>query len=187
LSAKLLTGLERGWLLPNCKAFYSNAADMTVEGQKFYPGELATPEQIVHLANEYKRAAEKLLESGRRSQPLSYAPFRLAAIHAIELYLNSVLLKSGTSSSTIRGMQHNLSVRAELILTGKLKLKQKTLLHLNTLSQSREYLLTRYDPNPIVKSELNRLLSTLNEVSNKATAFIQQTENATKTLEKIPT
>ena len=43
---------------------------------KIYPGELATPAQLMELATEYQKAAEMLLTLGRRQQPLSRAPSR---------------------------------------------------------------------------------------------------------------
>lgn len=140
---------------------------MTLEGQKFYPGEAATPEQILALANEYRRAADVLVGNGRRGSPLSHAPYRLVAIHAIELYLNALLLATGQSSATLRGLHHNLSARIELALGVKLSLRKRTLEHLESLSQTREYLTTRYDPATSAGSELNRLAATLSEVAEK--------------------
>lgn len=119
---------------------------MTVEGQKFYPGETATAEQINVLANEYQRAADLLLKSGRSGAPLSRAPFRMAAIHSIELYLNAFLLSAKHTPGKVRRLQHDLAARTELALSMKLPLRKRTVRHLQTLSQTREFLITRYDP-----------------------------------------
>lgn len=148
---------------------------MTIEGQKFYPGETATPEQIIQLASEYRRAAEELLQSGRRGQPLSRAPFRMVAIHAIELYLNALLLAAGHTAGKVRGLQHDLGARTQLALATKLHLKKRTMHHLQTLTQTREYLLTRYDPAASTASELNRLSATLTEIAEKVTLVIGPT------------
>ncbi|MXO74800.1 hypothetical protein GRI40_06145 [Altererythrobacter aerius] len=145
---------------------------MTVEGQKFYPGERATAEQVLELAREYRQAAEKLVECGRRRQPLSRAPFRMVAIHAVELYLNALLLAAGQPAGRVRGLHHDLGSRTALALGEGLQLRKRTVLHLETLSKTREYLLTRYDPEPSVTSELNRLLATLTEVSEKVPLWI---------------
>lgn len=145
---------------------------MTIEGQKFYPGERATAEQVVQLASEYRQAAEKLMECGRRGQPLSRAPFRMVAIHAIELYLNALLLAAGRPAEKVRGLHHDLGVRTELALGEGLQLRKRTVQHLQTLSETREYLLTRYDPAASAASELNRLVATLTEVSEKVTFWV---------------
>ncbi|RWX58969.1 hypothetical protein EN780_35545, partial [Mesorhizobium sp. M4B.F.Ca.ET.089.01.1.1] len=58
-----------------------------------YPGELASPQQIHELAEEYRKAATLLLQLGRSGKPLTRAPFRLSAIHGIGLYLTALLLQ----------------------------------------------------------------------------------------------
>ncbi|MCP9223783.1 hypothetical protein MKP08_13625 [Erythrobacter sp. LQ02-29] len=145
---------------------------MVVDGQKFYPGELASPELIAQLANEYRLAAAELAKTGRRGEPLSRAPFRMAAIHAIELYLNAFLTAAGRPAVEIRGMQHDLSVRTELALAAKLNLRKRTVSHLKALTRRREYLLARYDPAASRASELNRLEATLAELAEKVPAWI---------------
>ena len=145
---------------------------MTVEGQRFYPDERATAEQVLHLAREYRQAAEKLVECGRRREPLSRAPFRMVAIHAIELYLNALLLAAGRPAGKVRGLHHDLGVRTALAIGVGLRLRKRTVQHLETLSETREYLLTRYDPEASMPSEVNRLLATLTEVSEKVPLWI---------------
>lgn len=145
---------------------------MTIEGQKFYPGATATPEQLIQLASEYRSAAEMLSQRGRRGQPMSRAPFRLVAIHAIELYLNALVLKLGHPPDKVRGMHHDLAARAELAMAANLKLRKRTLLHLQVLSHKREYLITRYDPAVSAASELNRLTATLKEIADKVTCMV---------------
>ena len=145
---------------------------MSIEGQKFYPGETATPQQVVLLANEYRCAAEALRNTGRRREPISLAPYRFVAIHAIELYLNAVLLAAGHPSAKLRGLQHDLASRTKFAPISKLCLRTRTLKHLQRLSETREYLVTRYDPATSAASQLNRLAATLNEVAEKVTGLL---------------
>jgi hypothetical protein len=145
---------------------------MSVEGQKFYPGEAATAQQVVQLANEYRRSADALRQTGRRRQPISLAPYRFVALHAIELYLNAALLAAGHPSAKLRAMQHDLASRTQFAPIAKLNLRTRTLKHLQTLSEAREYLVTRYDPAMSAASQLNRLAATLNEVAEKVTASV---------------
>ncbi len=59
---------------------------MSVEGQNFsYPGGVASPKELLALADEFKRIAELAREAGCKGHPLSRAPYRLLAIHAVEL------------------------------------------------------------------------------------------------------
>ena len=158
--------------LAKCSRIDGYFLAMTKEGQKFYPGELASPELIAQLANEYRLAAKELAKIGRRGKPLSRAPFRMAAIHAIELYLNAFLAAAGHPAIEIRGMYHDLSVRTELALAAKLNLRKRTVSHLKAISQRREYLLARYDPAVSSTSELNRLDATLAELAAKVPIWI---------------
>jgi len=140
-----------------------------------YPGELASPQQVCELAEEYRRAAHLVLQLGRASKPLTRAPFRLSAIHAIELYLNALLLHNGYTATEVRGMQHDLATRAELAQTAGLRLRLRTSEHLRTLSQSKEYLVTRYGPElAATTSQINRLMATLEEVAVKVAALLSR-------------
>src|SRR5882672_496476 len=78
-----------------------------------YPGDAVTAEDMLRLAEEYRKAAQLLLKHGRSGAPLTWAPCRLSAIHAIELFLSALLLHQGHKASAIRAMQHDLSKRAE--------------------------------------------------------------------------
>lgn len=147
---------------------------MSIEGQKFYPGDTASPQQVLRLAHEYRFAADALLLTGRRRQPLSRAPYRLVAIHAIELYLNALLLSAGHPSAKLRALNHDLASRTQFALGAKLTLRKRTLSHLQRLSQTREYLSTRYDPAASATSELNRIAATLTEVAEKVAEQINQ-------------
>ncbi len=145
----------------------------TSEKSGTYPGELATPHAICRLANEYRQAAHVLLTLGRRGDPLSRAPYRFAAIHAIELYLNALLLHQGQEPGLVRGLQHNMAARTDMAIAGGLQLRKRTAAHLHAIAGNREYLVTRYGPEMTsTVSQVNRLTATLEEVANKVTAAI---------------
>src|SRR5687767_1560370 len=119
---------------------------MSFEGQKIFPGDAATARQVLALAHEYRGAAEWLLRVGRPGEPLSLAPFRLVGIHAIELYLNALLIEQGVQPAELRGFHHNLARRTERALEAGLVLRKRTAEHLVSLSDTREYLIARYSP-----------------------------------------
>lgn len=133
-----------------------------------YPGENAQPDEILRLAHEYRAAAEHLFGKRRKRQPMSLAPCRLTAIHAIELYLNAHLVASGMSMKDVRALGHDLTARAERSRARGLVFRALTAKHLVELTGSREYLEARYDP-AMTKTQLSRLLATLGEVAAKVT------------------
>jgi hypothetical protein len=139
-----------------------------------YPGEAASVEQMLLLANEYKESAQVLLPRGRRGVPLSRAPYRLVAIHAIELYLNALLLHAGATPSAVRGLQHNLALRTEKAIATGLRLRARTAAHLKALTASREYLVSRYGAEMTsTTSQINRLTATLEEVAKKVEKLVR--------------
>lgn len=143
--------------------------------QKDYPGQSATAGQILELAEEYRKAAQVLIKQGRRGAALSWAPCRLSAIQAIELYLNAILLHSKLDAATIRGLQHNLAKRTDLAMASGLKLRKRTAAHLIAMGESREYLVTRYGPEMTATvSQINRLVASLEEVAMKVTAIVKK-------------
>jgi hypothetical protein len=104
---------------------------------------------------------------------LSRAPCRLAAIQAIELYLNALLLHIGHEASAIRGMQHDLAKRTDHATAAGLKLRKRTAQHLAAMVGSREYLVTRYGPEMTgTVSQINRLIASLEEVATKVTEIV---------------
>lgn len=143
-------------------------------GSASYPGEIATAAQIKLLADEYRGGAHDLLSRGRKGQPSSWAPACMSPIHAIELYLNALLLHKGHAPAEIRGYQHDLAKRAGLAAAKALRLRQRTLHHLGSLSAGREYRATRCGPELGGNwTQLNRLTATLDEVSAKVGAAIE--------------
>ena len=146
---------------------------MSIEGQKIYPGENATALQVLALADEYRKAAETLLPTGRRGKPLSRAPYRLVAIQAIELYLNALMLSRGLSPADVRALQHDMAARALFTRKSDLVLRKGTVEHLIKLSEWREYLMSRYAADPPSRmSPPNRIDATLREVSQKVSKAV---------------
>lgn len=138
-----------------------------------YPGAAAAPEEIVALADEYRHAAVALMGAGRKGDPLSHAPGRLCAIHAIELYLNAFLLAGGASPEEVRSHIHDLAVRAERAICSGLVLRKRTAEHLQKMTKDREYLVSRYGPEMTSTfSQINRLMATLDEVAGKTRKWV---------------
>ena len=138
---------------------------MSEASQETYPGSQASKWQILELANEYYGAAHLLFKNAEKEAPLSYAPARFCCIHAIELYLNVFLRHEGVSPEAIRKRMHNL---ADPTFVEKLMLRKKTADHLATMTEKREYLISRYAPERANDhSELSRMSATLVEVMTK--------------------
>jgi HEPN domain-containing protein len=139
-----------------------------------YPGETTTSTELLQLADEYRVAAQALEKLGRAGVPFSRSPYRLNAIHAIELYLNALLLHAGHDGGWIRGLSHDLAARAELAVQYGLTLRRRTQAHLQTLADTREYLVSRYAPERSAGlSQLNRLSATLDEIAVKVGAIVR--------------
>lgn len=147
--------------------------------ERSYPGDMASPAQVEALADAYRQAAHALLALGKKGEPVTRAPFRLTAIHAIELYLNAYLLRCGCAAAEIRALQHDLQARAERALANGLRLKRKTAEHLRSMSAAREYLVSRYSPDLVsAMSQVNRLVATLDEVAEKVAKAAPQANKA---------
>jgi hypothetical protein len=148
---------------------------MSMEGQKFYPDHEATAGDLVRLAEEYRAAAETLQPCRRKGKPLSSWPYRMVAIHAIELYLSAYLRFQGQTAEEVRNLQHNLAQRSARAANCGLKLKKLTASHLATMTKTKEYQISRYEIEPpSTVSQLNRLESTLREVSEKVEAAVSR-------------
>ena len=138
-----------------------------------YPGSAASAWQILDLAHEYRISCIHLMARGHGREPHQLAPARVLAIHAIELYLNALLLDAGETPQAVRAFQHDLASRAQRAIELGLVLRQKTAEHLNLLTTGREYLTARYGPELSgTLSQLNRLTATLEEVAQKVTLIV---------------
>jgi HEPN domain-containing protein len=146
---------------------------MEGENKGRYPGELAKPQDLVRLADEYRNAARAVASLGRPREPMSRAPYRLSAIHAVELYLNALLIHAGHEPASVRNLQHDLAARTDLALGCGLTLRLRTVAHLRSLTGNREYVVSRYQPGGADSlSQLNRLAATLEEVAAKVTVVV---------------
>ncbi len=135
-----------------------------------YPGSQACASELLHFAEVYHQAAIELFENADRRTAISYAPARMCSLQSIELCLNAFLRTSGASAEDVRGRHHSL-IDETFVQT--LRLKKKTAAHLETLTEQREYLLTRYAPDLVSEqSELTRLRATLDEVMQKTKAYL---------------
>lgn len=146
---------------------------METAADRPYPGETATANQVLALAEVYRQAAGAALGLSRRGVAISRAPYRLLAIHAIELHLNALLLHAGHDAGQVRGMQHDLAERCRKALALGLPLRKRTVAHLAELAGSREYLVTRYGPEMAATlPNTNRLAATLNDIADKTAAWL---------------
>lgn len=145
---------------------------MSVEAEKPYPGANATPQQLLALADQYRRCTDALLDAGLSRKSERLPPSRVLAIHAVELYLNAILRSAGHSPGDLRRLQHDLAARVSLASDAKLVLRKGTSTHLKRLTDNREYLVARYEPNAAGLSELNRMKATLEEIARKAAKLV---------------
>lgn len=129
------------------------------------PGDAASVRDILALAAQYREAAVKL---GEASPKPTHLPVRLLALHSIELFLNALLLAKGLDHNAVRCLQHDLGEQSRIAIGAGLVLRKRTAAHLATLSSNREYQVIRYAPALASSlSQVNRVMATLNEVSQK--------------------
>jgi hypothetical protein len=140
---------------------------------KEYPGSATTALQLKELALHYADAACIFEKLPHTPKGLALVPFRLLAIHAIELTLNALLVHNSVKAEEIRAMHHDLHAHMVLAETFGLKLRLKTVKHISDLTANREYLVHRYDPTGSLQSgHLSRLIATLREVSKKTNQLL---------------
>lgn len=145
----------------------------TSNTNEVYPGNDATAKEILSLAREYRLTASALDKLRKQNQRLSSAPYRFAAVHAIELYLNAYLMHHGLTPAEIRGTAHDLEFRAASAREHGLILRCKTIALITRINQNREYLIVRYGYKQMAAVvSVTELQSVLNEVSKKVTANI---------------
>jgi hypothetical protein len=133
-----------------------------------YPGDRASARDIRLLAEEYHHAAHRAAGDIRPGEPLSAAPLRLLALHAVELNLSACLLLDGLTWPAIRRMGHDVGARLEAATAAGLVLRRRTAAHLVAAARDREYLISRYGPDCQANvSQVSRLLATLDEVGRK--------------------
>lgn len=127
-----------------------------------------TPQELANLARSFSEATDKLLGLCKKGKPLTHAPYRFAAIHAIELYLTAYLQLNNHEPKTIRGLQHDLAKRTDHATKAGLKLRKRTIAHLRQLTSNREYVETRYHPAAMKNlTQPNAIIATLKDVEDK--------------------
>lgn len=132
------------------------------------PGDNADPRDVLALANQYRSAFENLRRPKGAAAKALIAPAHLCAIHAIELYLHALLRQEGTPYSTLRDHHHKLSDMATYERVAELNLRTKTIEHLKTMTDSREYVVVRYAPEMKHKrSNPTQVEATLNDIADK--------------------
>ena len=81
--------------------------------------------------------------------------------------MSAFLLSAGQTHETLRSHGHNLAARSAIATPLGLVLRQKTVTHLAKLTDTREYLMSRYRAEASDLSQPNRLAATLREVRRK--------------------
>ena len=148
-----------------------------------YPGGTATVHDILELAGHYRTAANLLDRKLPKGKSLAHVPRRFLALHSIELYLNAFLLLKGLDPKCIRGFQHDIAERTRRAIDAGLVLRKRTAQHLEALTSNREYLVTRYGPERTATlSQVNRVMATLEELSQKVAKFVEGSGTNGKTV-----
>ena len=135
--------------------------------------EPAGPAEVLRLADAYRSAAGVMLDARAPGGRRPSAPYRLLAIHAVELYLNALLRHAGADERHVRKMGHNLAARAAKAEGVGLRLRPATAAHLGIMTGRHEYMLARYGPIENAEiSEVTRLSATLDEVAKKTSELM---------------
>jgi hypothetical protein len=138
-----------------------------------YPGEKMSPGQMLALAHEYKRIAQSLDKLEIKSRPIALAPFRFAAIHAIELYINAYLLFRGVEARELRKINHDLVRRQIWAHELGLVLRSKTIERIGQIMLNREYLSARYSVCHVKNGlDFTQLEMVMSELAKKVTMKI---------------
>jgi hypothetical protein len=143
-------------------------------GKEYCPGDSMDALSTLALAAEYAQASKALRKLGRMRQAQSYAPFRFAALHAIELYLSAYLRLHGLDNAELRSTGHRFCAKTELATQHGLRLRKKTHAHLIELSGNREYQAVRYDTTMLaLLTKINRLEATRDEIAAEVTRIVE--------------
>jgi hypothetical protein len=139
----------------------------------YFPGDSMDSLKTLALAAEYEQASIALRKLARRGEFQSFAPFRLAALHALELYFVSFLRMHGVANTEIRSTGHQFCAKMELAARYGFSVRKRTCDHLAQLTGNREYLVTRYDTTMLpLLTQVNRLEATLKEVGANVTLIV---------------
>lgn len=100
--------------------------------------------QMLSLAHEYRKIALTLDKLEVKKRPIALAPYRFAAVHAIELYINAFLMFKGYEAKALRGANHDFAKRQKWANELGLVLHSKTIARIDQIMLNREYLAARY-------------------------------------------
>jgi len=136
----------------------------------------ASPADLIRLADQFGKAADKALRSVKRGDDESRGAFRVSALRAIDLALSAALIHNGHSRYAVRAMQTNLHRRAILVATYHIVLDGQSLKHLYTLNHDRPYHRSRYDQQVGGNENTDALAATLRDVLLKVRPFAKAPE-----------
>jgi hypothetical protein len=141
--------------------------DLNIATREPYPGDMATAAEIAALADSYWRAARHLNDQvATKGKPLTRMPVYLCGIQSIELYLVAFLRHSGRSNGEVRGFHHDFAASLDLACTVGLKIDARTAKHLASMTDCREYVVSRYAPEAARKlSPITRLFRSIENIS----------------------
>ena len=136
---------------------------------------LASAAELLALADVYQLAAWQLrgqIGLLKRRSNVSWSPFHLCAIQAIELYLSAFLVDTGRcDGKALKTLLHDLAERARQAEDAGLRLDKNTRTHLAEMTERNEYRVVRYDSGAMQdSSEINRLERSLEEVAEQVRA-----------------
>jgi hypothetical protein len=140
---------------------------------KTYPGATASPQELLRLAQTYRQAAIQLNQLYAPGVPMSLAPMRLCAFHSVELFLAAYLREQGMLPTEVRAFRHDTAQMAGEAQKRGLGLKRKVQIRLQRVSDKREYLVSRYDPQQLRLLEANAIFATLDELEKKVSGALK--------------
>ncbi len=119
------------------------------------------------LAKHYGHAAQLLSKPEGKSDPMRWHPYRLNATHAIELCLSAYLMQKGMTFKQVCSIKHDLSKRASAAKEKGLVLRNRTISHLASMDEGKEYLMSRYNPALSDMWHPEQVKATLNDLFEK--------------------
>jgi hypothetical protein len=147
----------------------------------YCPGDGMDAMSTLALAEEFAQASMSLRKFCRKGCLNSHAPFRFAALHAIELYLAAYLRFHGLDNSELRSTGHRLCDKLKCATNYGLSLGKKTQEHIAELTNKQEYLVVRYDSTLLPRlTQINRLEATRDELAAKVTQIVEAKSGAAR-------
>jgi HEPN domain-containing protein len=131
-----------------------------------YPGDHIDGVALLGMAKSYHEAADRLRAALTPCKNGDYAPWRLLALHAIELYLSAAMLRHDHDMAVVRSSSHDLEKKLNLLLKDGMRFSEKTCHVLRLVSQDRHYVRARYAPDMVKEMmPITRLNAALSDVA----------------------